>query len=225
MNNQTIATDLASIKDAETRLRQAVESSIDELGPKITILARQIEETRNHIAELLTNPVPASDFPNFIAAYVDKLSEVGAKELATYLSGELANVRDGGRFADAANSRPLAYRYIERLVTGANLEELVGMHLPQSDVPKSLLPKNDGGGISEAVLAFLFGDQLKEKLRSLLAETPVSYGSGLVRIGSDMASRRVAFAEAKDRLAELTRNHETCVAQMAQLQAKKRAFH
>jgi len=212
---QTVEGAKTTLQDAETRFAQALDNAIAELGPKMDATWERIKFLREQLAILQKNPIPAAEFGEFIAGYVDTLARVGKSTVLNHLNKSVAHVIDTQSINVPKDFAPLSFLQIEGLLQG----EVGGPVI-------SPLPLADNGSLSPEVMMFLFGDVVKTKLGELLEETPITYRTsfkGGFEIGSGISVRRTEIETTRTELADLELQYKQHVADMTALQQKKRA--
>jgi len=217
---EPLGTDFAAIQNASMQLLQAVESAIDELSPKISMLGSRISQLREHISGLLKSPIPAAEFGEFVGGYVDVLAKKGKQEVLNFLNNHVANVEDPKSINSPKDFEPLSFEQIDALLRG---ERAPGAGPGQL---RSLLPTTGDGSLSPEVMMYIFGDHVKTKLCELVTKQPVSYRSsrkGGFNVGLGMADRRAELELARAELAGLEAAYSERVSEMQVLQQKKRA--
>ncbi|HAF56021.1 MAG TPA: hypothetical protein DCL01_12635 [Thauera sp.] len=206
--NPTVS--IALIDDRESAYFSALEAAVDELAPKVSELEREIARCRDTLHRLKTQPIPADDFGAFLAGYVDAIAAKGSEILSKHLDAEVANVQDNPH--NLARRVPLAFDQAVAMMNGRDVPRLVG------PCP-SPLPVGQGGAIRTEVLMYLFADQIKAKLETLVTHRPVSYGSGGVA-GESLAARALLVEAAEAQLHALLEEHERNIGRLAQLRRK-----
>lgn len=212
---QTVDVANLSLQDAEAQFTQALAAAIGGLGPKIDATWSRIKVLKESLASLQKNPIPPSEFGEFIVEYVDALAKKGEAEIANYLNGRVANIVDAQSPNAPKDFSPLSFRQIEMLLSGDQVGPV-----------RSPLPVMDNGALSPEVTMFLLGDLVTAKLGELLKDRPVVYSTSLkggFQVGSGITTRRTEIAAAQDELQRLEADYKKCGAEMAALQQKRRA--
>jgi hypothetical protein len=154
-----------------------------------------------------------------VSSWIDRLAEQGKSEVSSYLLTNLP--REQQRYGDGF--RPLSYVSAERLASGRDVVKGSGVQFEDGSSIEHLLPLDARGSLSLPSLAYLFCDQIKARLMSLLESTPISYaqlpGSG---VGLALVQRREAVEKTRRELAEVGAELDERNAEVAALRNSKR---